>query len=698
MKSTTIDIGGKSVTFEHGEIARQADGAVIVKQGGTVLLATVVAADKANESLGFFPLTVEYREKSAAAGKIPGGFIKRETRPQDREILASRLIDRSVRPLFPKAFLCETQVMVTVFSYDDDANPEPLAIMGAAAALHISNIPWAGPVCGVHIVKNGDSYTVLPTQKEREEPQLDLMISCGKEGLIMAEGLANETQESDVLEALEKAQQAMQPFFDMMDEWQKDADEKRVCEEPEKPAQEMHDDIVNAVKDELLEAVLTKQKKQRGKNIKKVLSTHSEAFNEKYPEQEKHIAKILDDLHYNLVRDYMISEKKRIDGRDFDNIRPISGKVGWLPNAHGSSIFTRGETQALVSCTLGTPDDQQLVETLGGERRERFLLHYNFPSYSVGEVRPLRGPGRREIGHGNLALRALTNILPAQKGFVYTIRLVSDISESNGSSSMATVCGGCLAMMDAGVPISKPVAGIAMGLIQHNGETVVISDIMGDEDHLGDMDFKVTGSKDGITALQLDNKIGSLPFSILEKALQQAKDGRVHILDEMAKILGETRVDLSELAPRIVSTTIRKDRIRSLIGPGGKNVQGIQEACNVNININSDNGEVQVYATNMQDCEKALKKIDEMVGDPEIGKIYRGKVTSVKDFGAFVKFFGEQEGLVHISELEQGRVQKVRDVVNEGDAIIVKVLGIDRGKIKLSRKEALNAKDSDIAN
>ncbi|WP_372367267.1 polyribonucleotide nucleotidyltransferase [Candidatus Uabimicrobium sp. HlEnr_7] len=697
MKSTTIDIDGKSITFEYGEIARQADGAVIVKQGGTVLLATVVAADKAKEGLGFFPLTVEYREKSAAAGKIPGGFIKRETRPQDREILASRLIDRSVRPLFPKSFLCETQVMVTVFSYDDDAHPEALAIMGAAAALHISDIPWAGPVCGIQIAKNDDKYTVLPTRSERETPQLDLMISCGKEGLIMAEGIAHEVQESDVLEALEKAQQAMKPFFDMMDEWGEGV-EKREYVEPEKAAQEMQDDIVAAVKEELLQAVLTPQKKLRSKNIKKVLSTHKENFVEKYPEEEHHVGKILDDLHYNLVRDYMINEKKRIDGRDFDNIRPITGKVGWLPNTHGSSIFTRGETQALVSCTLGTPEDQQFVESLGGERRERFLLHYNFPSYSVGEVRPLRGPGRREIGHGNLALRALTNILPSHKDFVYTIRLVSDVTESNGSSSMATVCGGCLAMMDAGVPVSKSIAGIAMGLIQHNGETVVISDIMGDEDHLGDMDFKVTGSKEGITALQLDNKIGSLPFSILEKAMAQAKDGRHHILDEMSKVLSETRGSLSDLAPRIVSTTIRKDKIRSLIGPGGKNVQSIQEACNVNININSENGEVQVYASNMKDCNDALKKIDEMVGDPEVGKIYRGKVTSVKDFGAFVKFFGEQEGLVHISELEKGRVQKVTDVVNEGDAIVVKVLGIDRGKIKLSRKEALNATESDFAN
>lgn len=699
MKSAKFNIGAAEITIETGEIAKLADGAVIVKQGRTVILATAVAAEQTGDGPGFFPLTVEYKERTAAAGKIPGGFIKRETRPQENEILTSRLIDRSIRPLFPKAFKAETQVVVTVLSYDRDTDSQSLAIIGASAALSVSNIPWAGPVCGARVTKKDGEYLLLPNFEQRASTDLDLMISCGKDGLIMAEGIAEEVQESDVLQALQKAQEQMTPFFDLMDQWQKELNvEKRICEEGPEVPEGMKDSIHSAVKENLQKAFLTQQKKQRTKNLKKVMKDAKQEFGEKYPDEDKNIAGILDDLLYNSVRDYMISEKKRIDGRDFTTIRPISGKVSWLPNTHGSCVFTRGETQALVSCTLGTPDDQQFVETLIEQKRERFLLHYNFPSYSVGEVRPIRGPGRREIGHGNLALRALTYVLPKHKDFVYTIRLVSDITESNGSSSMATVCGGCMAMMDAGVPVSKAVAGIAMGLIQHGGETIVISDIMGDEDHLGDMDFKVTGTDDGITALQLDNKIGSLPFSILEKALEQAKEGRIHILGEMNKVIPERREELSSLAPRIVSTTIRKDRIRELIGPGGKVVQKIQELCSVNININSDTGEVQVYAENIDGCNSALKMIEETVGDPEIGKIYRGKVTATKDFGAFVKFFGSQEGLVHVSELEEKRVEKVTDVIKEGEKVLVKVLGIERGKIRLSRKEALNAKESDIVN
>ena len=699
MRQDIINIGGQEIILETGEIAKQTNGAVIIRHKETVLLATVVAEAEARENIDFFPLTVEYREKTAACGKIPGGFIKRETRPQNHEILTSRIVDRSIRPLFPKNFQAETQVMVTVYSYDPETDTGPLAVMGAAAALQISDIPWEGPVCGLRLIRCNGEYKVLPPASECSNPDIDLVISCRKDGLIMLEGLAREASEKEVLDGIMFAQESMQPFFELMERWTQELKvEKRTLETKEFNP-ELEQKIKELTDHKLIEAILNPEKLKRKKNIKAVFTEVTEALEADYPEDTDQINAILGELLHNSVRHYMVENNKRIDGRDFKTIRPISGKSNWLPRNHGSALFTRGETQAIVSCTLGTLQDEQIVETLSGEERERFMLHYNFPPFCVGEARPLRGPGRREIGHGNLALRALINVIPSNKEFPYTIRLVSDITESNGSSSMASVCGGTLAMMDAGVPINGPVAGIAMGLIQEGDKIIILSDIMGDEDHLGDMDFKVTGSVNGITALQMDNKIGSLSSEVLQSALSQAREGRLHILGEMSKIIDKVRENLSAYAPRVVGTQIRKERIRHLIGPGGKHIQEIQDTCRVQIDIDSQTGQVRIYAKDAKDCQEAMKKVRYHTAELEVDKIYRGTVTSVKEFGAFVRIFSDTEGLVHISELANQRVKRVSDVVKEGEEVIVKVLGVDRqGKIRLSRREALNVEASQIEN
>ncbi len=698
MKQETITIGKQEITFEMGEIARQANGAVLVRQKDTVLLVTAVAAEKPRENLGFFPLTVEFREKTAAVGKFPGGFIKRENRPHNHEILTSRLIDRSIRPLFPKKFLCETQIMATVFSYDSDSCPQALALMGTAMALQISDIPWNGPVCGIHAVKKNGELILLPDAQEKENAELDLMVACGPDGMIMLEGVADETSEEDILECIEAASQAMKPFFDLAQKWRSELGVTTREYEVKEASPELVKEIQEKGQEKLKGTFVHSSKQERKKQIREATSQIKEELMEKYPEEAHFVSELLSDLLHHSVREYMVNDQKRIDLRDFSEIRPISGRVGWLPRNHGSALFTRGDTQAIVSCTLGSLDDEQVAESLDGVTREKFLLHYNFPPFCVGEARPLRPPGRREIGHGNLALRALCNMIP-KKNFPYTIRILSDITESNGSSSMASVCGGSLAMMDAGVPIKKPVAGIAMGMIKQGENFVILSDIMGDEDHLGDMDFKVTGTADGITALQVDNKIGSLSSDILTKALAQAKDGRLHILSEMNKVLAESRPELSRYSPRVASTTIRKERIRSLIGPGGKHIQEIQNTNNVKIDVDSDTSEVRIFAQSGDDCEKALKRVKYYTGDVEVNKVYRGVVVATKDFGAFVRVYFDTEGLVHISELDEARVEKVTDILKEGDEVIVRVLGIDRqGKIKLSRREALNANPSDIVN
>lgn len=699
MKKETIKIGGKDITLETGEIAKQANGSIIIRQEDTIVLVTVVAAEEANEDASFFPLSVEYREKKAAAGKIPSGFIKRESRLQDHEILSSRLIDRSIRPLFPESFLSETQVIATVFSYDKNAEADILSILGTSAALYLSDIPWDGPVGGVHLVVQDEKMVVFPDATERKNPEMDLVISCSKDGLVMLEGEAHEASEEKLLEAITFTQKSLEPFFALLEKWKEEMKvEKREVVEVVIP-EEMKEAVAGLPAEDLQNAILGNDKLARKKAVKAFYKKSVEELLEKFPENEKHIITLLDNLKYKLFRGYMAQEDKRVDGRNFDEVRDISGKAGWLPKVHGSSLFTRGETQAIVTCTLGTLEDEQIVETLDGESRDRFLLHYNFPPYCVGEVRPVRGPGRREIGHGTLAKRALSHVLPDYDSFPYTIRIVSDITESNGSSSMATVCGGCLSLMDAGIPIANPVAGVAMGLVKEADKVMVLSDIMGEEDHYGDMDFKVAGTENGITAVQMDNKLGSLPHEVMSKAVEQAKQSRLHILAEMKKILAKSREDLAASAPRVSFLQIRKERIRDVIGSGGKTIQGLQERYKVRIDIDSNSGNLRIYSEDQESAQGVLKEIRYLVGEVEVGKFYKGQVTSIKNFGAFVKIFNNVEGLVHISELANERIKRVQDVVKEGEHIIIKVLGVDRqGKIKLSRKEALEVSENEISN
>ncbi|HRU51175.1 MAG TPA: polyribonucleotide nucleotidyltransferase [Planctomycetota bacterium] len=695
MEQATIKIGNRDIVFETGEIAKQAHGSIVVKHKDTVVLVTVVAEENDGQDSDFFPLTVEYREKMAAAGRIPGGFVKRESRPQEHEILASRLVDRSIRPLFPEAFCSETQVMATVFSYDPDADPEPLAILGAAAALTISDIPWNGPLGGIRLSRKNNRFIALPTMEEKKDATMDLVISCSQEGLVMLEGESKEVTEKEVLDGILFTQKVLQPFFDFLKEWQtKIGKPKREIIVEPLPI-EIAEQVKELAQEYYPNSICGSDKKTRYTQLTKATTTIceklEEALGEQYVELEKKIKSLLEEQKHTFFRRYIVENKQRADGRNFTQVRPITIKTGWLPRNHGSVLFTRGETQALVSCTLGTPADEQIVETLSGETRQRFMLHYNFPPYSVGEVRGAKNPGRREIGHGFLASRALEEVLPAPEDFPYTIRIISDITESNGSSSMATVCGGCLALMNAGVPIRNTVAGIAMGLIQENDTTIVLTDIMGEEDHLGDMDFKVAGSRVGITALQMDNKIGSLSAEVLEQALAQAKEARFHILQEMEKAQPSVASTLSPFAPRIKMFTIRKDRIRDLIGPGGKNIQEIQETFNVKVDVESNTGKVSIFCANEAQLQEAYEKIHYLTGEPEVDKCYQGEVVSIKQFGAFVRLFNNVEGLVHISEFDTKRVENVTDYVQEGDKIMVKVLGVDRqGKIRLSYREALN--------
>ena len=697
----TISVNGKEIHLETGQIARQANGAVLAREGDTVVLVTAVHDKPQRTGLDFFPMTVEYRERTAAAGRVPGGFFKREMRPADRETLTARLVDRCLRPLFPKEFKDETQVIATVLSFDADADPGVLAITAASMAVHLSDMPWQGPVAGIRVARVDGQFVANPDFESKERADLDLVVAVASDGLAMVEGTCDEVSEATVVEALSFAQEAAQPILAGMEHMREQVGRpKIVLETPPPDDPKWVEEICEAARPELqgiLRSAMEKlelQKAVRGLRDKMVERFAGEG--EDAAEKTKKIRDIFEELEYKEVRGLLVREGIRVDGRGCKNIRPISGAVGWLPRTHGSALFTRGETQAMVSCTLGTGHDEQIVEALHGEARERFLLHYNFPPYSVGEVRRMMGPGRREIGHGNLARRALDSIIPDHDEFPYTIRIVSDISESNGSSSMATVCGGTLAMMDAGVPITAPVAGIAMGLIQEGEQIIILSDILGTEDHLGDMDFKVAGSRKGITAVQLDNKLGELKPEVLTEALEQAREGRNHILDEMLKILEAPRGEISQYAPQVHVVSIRKERIRDLIGPQGRVIQQIQGQTGTNIEV-GDDGMIRVYSPGKAALEEALRMIKYYTADLEKGKIYKGTVVSVKDFGAFVRIYGNMEGLVHISELDDHRVNKVSDVLKEGEEVLVKVVDVDRqGKIKLSRKDALNAPASEI--
>jgi polyribonucleotide nucleotidyltransferase len=680
--------GGRLLTLETGKIARQANGAVLATYGETSVLCTVVAEKKVRPGIDFFPLVVHYQEKSFAAGKIPGGFFKREGRPTEKETLTSRLIDRPIRPLFPEGFRNEVQVICTVLSYDLENNPDIISLIGASAALTLSGVPFLGPIGAARVGYENGQYVLNPLLHEISKSQLDLVVAGTQEGVLMVESEAKELSEEIMLGAVDFGHHEFQKVIDAIIALAEKA-AKDPWELPEASllSKEVHERISKTLSKELALAYQEPNKQKRYAHIGE-LKTKALAACEDLTTDEHLVFKQFSDLEYNLMRNSVLETGRRIDGRDTKTIRPICSDVRVLPRTHGSALFTRGETQALVVTTLGTAQDEQVMDALEGEYRENFMLHYNFPPYSVGEVGRLSSPGRREIGHGKLAWRALHPVLPEKGDFPYTLRVVSEVTESNGSSSMATVCGASLSMMDAGVPLARPVAGIAMGLIKEGSKHAVLSDILGDEDHLGDMDFKVAGTDKGITALQMDIKITSITRDIMQQALEQAHQGRLHILEEMRKALGSARQDLNENAPRIETMRIPRDKIREVIGTGGKVIREICEQSGAKVDID-DSGTINVSAVDKKSIETAVEMIRAIVSEPEIGTVYSGKVVKIMDFGAFVNFMNGRDGLVHISELTEGRVAKVSDVVSVGDVVKVKVLGVDdRGKIKLTMKSS----------
>jgi polyribonucleotide nucleotidyltransferase len=691
-----LDWGGRKLVLETGKIARQADGAVLATYGETTVLCTAVAAKSAKPGQDFFPLTVNYQEKTFAAGKIPGGFFKREGRPSEKETLVSRLIDRPIRPLFVSGFLNETQVVCTVLSHDLENDPDIVAMVGASAALTLSGIPFMGPIGGARVGYVDGQYVLNPTAAQMADSVLDLVVAGTQEGVLMVESEAQELSEEVMLGAVTFGHTSFQPVIDAIIELAETcAKEPWAMAEalPEKAAME---DELRA----LLAAPLAAAYKEQGKQDR---SNQLEAAKHlalgKYdgdPGKQTFAGKFFKELEKDIVRGSIIRGEPRIDGRDTKTVRPIIAEVGVLPRTHGSALFTRGETQALVVATLGTGQDEQIIDALEGEYRQHFMLHYNFPPYSTGEAGRMGSPGRREIGHGKLAWRAVRPMLPSKESFPYTIRVVSEITESNGSSSMASVCGASLSLMDAGVPLVRPVAGIAMGLIKEKDGFAVLSDILGDEDHLGDMDFKVAGTSEGVTALQMDIKITSITEEIMRIALEQAREGRGHILGEMAKALTGARDEVSDNAPRITTISIPKDKIREVIGSGGKVIREIVETTGAKVDINDD-GVIKIASTSADAAKAAIDWIKGIVAEPEQGVVYTGKVVKVVDFGAFVNFLGSRDGLVHISELAQQRVGKTSDVVKVGDAVKVKVLGFDdRGKVKLSMRQVDQATGEDL--
>ena len=688
IQNEVLEWGGKKLTIETGRVARQAHGSVIATYGGTSVLATVVADREEKKGLDFFPLTVNYQEKAYAAGKIPGGFFKREGRPSEKETLVSRLIDRPIRPLFPDGFKCETQVIATVISYDNENDPDIVSLIACSAALTLSGVPFMGPIGAARVgFKDGD-FILNPTKEEMETSALDLVVAGTKDAVLMVESEAKELSEEQMLGAVTFGQDNFSQVIDaIISLAEKAAKEPRDFEK--KDISDIENKVSSAIKDDLSEAYKEADKQKRTEKIaeikKNLISELVSDDDEDEDYNESTISSAFKTIEKNIVRNNILDTGERIDGRDLETVRPIQSDVSVLPLTHGSALFTRGETQALVVTTLGTGDDEKFVDGLDETYKERFMLHYNFPPYSVGETGRTGFTGRREIGHGKLAWRALQAVMPEYDDFPYTIRLVSEITESNGSSSMATVCGSSLSMMDAGIPLSKPVAGIAMGLIKEDDRVAVLSEILGDEDHLGDMDFKVAGTNDGITSLQMDIKITGITKDIMETALSQAKNGRIHILEEMAKALDKARDTVNSNAPRIETINVPTDKIREVIGAGGKVIREIVEESGAKVDINDD-GIVKIASNNAEAIEKALEMINSIVAEPEVGTIYEGKVVKIMDFGAFVNFFGKKDGLVHISQLSTERVNKVTDVVSEGDIVKVKFVGFDRGKVKLSMK------------
>ncbi len=683
-----VELDGKKLTLETGKIAKQAGGSVVVRMGDSVVLVSACAAPKPKPNQGFFPLTCDYREYTYAAGKIPGGYIKREGRLSEKEVLTSRMIDRPMRPLFPEGYLNETQIIAMVLSADPETDPGVLAIVGAGAALAISDIPFHHLVSAVRVGLVDGKYVANPTYTEARASKLNIVVAATEQGIVMVEAGAQQASEDEVLGALEHGAECCKKIAGALRQLVAAAGKTKKEFKAPQVNTELQAEIEKKFREELTDAMDTK-KYAKLESYAKIDALHARAVEEAADDQKSEAGKLFDALKEKIFRDQMLDVRRRPDGRGFEEIRSIWGEAGVLPRTHGSALFTRGETQALVTVTLGTKDDEQRVELLeAGESFKRFMLHYNFPPFSVGEVGFMRGPGRREIGHGALAERAVSAVIPEEAKFPYTLRVVSDILESNGSSSMATVCGASLAMMDAGVPISAPVGGVAMGLVKEGDKYAILTDIAGAEDHYGDMDFKVAGTKEGITALQMDIKVPNVTTELMKEALDQAKRGRLFILDEMDKVIDSTRSEMSPYAPRIYTTKIPQDKIRDVIGPGGKVIRGIIEQTGVKIDV-EDDGTIHVASSDPDAAKKALKIIGDLTATAEVGKTYLGKVVRLVDFGAFVEIFPGTDGLLHISEIAETRIKEVRDELKEGDQILVKVLGLEGNKIKLSRKAVL---------
>jgi polyribonucleotide nucleotidyltransferase len=691
-RSVKKQVLGKNFEIESGRLAKQASGAVLLRHGDIAVLATVVAEEDRREGEDFLPLTINYQEKLYAAGRIPGGYFRREGRPSENEILTSRLIDRPIRPLIPKEFCYETQVVVTVLSADPENTPDVLSVTAASAALAVSDLPFDGPIAAVRVGRINGELVCNPTRPELQRSDMDIVVAGTKKAIVMVEGGANQVPEDEVVEALMFAHDCVKQFVEIQEELVTGLDITKRGVPISAVNESINENVVSFVKDRLVESIVAPSKTERKEKIKSILSETIETLSTDFPGMENEIRNAFETTLKGIVREFMIKDKKRVDGRKYEDIRDISAEINFLPRAHGSALFTRGETQAVVATTLGTTYDEQRIESLEGDITKRFMLHYNFLPFSVGEISGRLGPGRREIGHGVLAERALLPVLPPKDKFPYTIRVVSEILESNGSSSMATVCGASLALLDAGVPLSAPVSGIAMGLIKEGDQFAILSDILGDEDHLGDMDFKVAGTKDGVTALQMDIKVTGVAKEILVDALKQANEARLFVLGKMNEVLSEPRDHISVYAPRILTIVINPEKIKDVIGPSGKMIKKIIEITGASIDID-DSGTVSIASTDPEGCEIAERMIKEIVQEIEVGKIYLGRVKRVLDFGAIVELSHGKDGLVHISQLAPTRVGKVTDIVAEGDEILVKCIGKDDdGRIRLSRKEALGEK------
>ncbi len=684
-----IDLGGRPFSIETGKVAKQANGSVVVQYGETVVLVTAVSSEETREGIDFLPLTVNYQEMTYAAGKIPGGFFKREGRPTDREILISRFIDRPLRPLFPKGFRNETQIIATVLSADSDNDPSILGMIGASTALYLSDIPFDVPIAGAKVGRIDGEYVINPSPDELELSDIDLFVAGSEDAIIMVEGSAKEVGEEAILEAILFGHQSLKPVIELQKQLRDLGGSPKREVDFQKPDEALLEKVTAVAHEKIGETYEIPEKLKRRERLEEIFNITLKECQADDEPSKKVVRKIFEEIDRKLKRKWILEKQKRIDGRSLPEIRPISCEVGILPRTHGSALFTRGETQVLAVVTFGTSEDEQKINSLMGETYKSFMLHYNFPPFSTGEVSPLRSPSRREIGHGALAERAIFPVLPSGEKFPYTIRIVSEVLESNGSSSMATVCGATLSLMDAGVPIKAPVAGIAMGLILEGGDEAILSDILGDEDHIGDMDFKMAGTAEGVTAIQMDIKIKGISKEVLGRVLQQSREGRLYILEKMRETLSEPRKDLSQHAPRIVTLKVKQEKIRDIIGPGGKNIRSIVDQTGVKIDVD-DSGTVKLASPNYASIEKATLIIKRLTQEVEVGGIYTGKVVRIMGFGAIVEIFPGTDGLVHISQLADYHVKEVTDIVKEGDEIPVKVIDVDpQGRIRLSRKAAL---------